>query len=219
MPSQHTLSPQSKTRNLRTYSPIFEKKRQSFGYWDKDITEHVAISTLRRIKGEPVPVYGGGDAEIFSSVIQTSVLQLPGSGPSRSQDSTVTMPANENLPRELNMLEVQGDVSAFLGEPAAGKSIIKIGLSYSPALRLRNFSKAMREGAFGWSILHSTRRDGEEPYSSFTIAEAGENAMKSALSELGAKNLGGEFYLATSDQISEAWQQVRSVSSNYPGNK
>ena len=93
-----------------------------------------------------------------------------------ANDSGYIVP--KNLPRELYILRLTGDISACLGRPDEGKTIIKTGLSYSPDLRRQSLQKAMPRGVFKWQVMKTTRKDGMIPYNSFSAAVAGENAMK-----------------------------------------
>lgn len=113
-----------------------------------------------------------------------------------------------SLPRELYVLRLRGDTDAYLGRSAPGMSIFKIGMSVSPDMRRQSFQKSMPRGAFDWLTYRTTRMDGHTPYSSHAAAVSGETAMKLHLARNG-EHLGGEFYLATHDEIDTAWRIAR----------
>lgn len=110
-------------------------------------------------------------------------------------------------PRCLYMLELNGDMCAFLGmseSDLAGRRVIKVGYSKDPRTRLRCFNNAMPACAFSWILL----RMSDPSYSAATSDEAArrEQLMKDALKRSSAECLGGEFYLADTDQIENAWR-------------
>ena len=107
------------------------------------------------------------------------------------------------LPRELYILRLNGDTDAYLGRAANGKNIYKIGLSASPDSRRQTFQKSMPRGAFVWEIIQTSTKSGFNT-STFKAAVAGEYAMKKHLAH-SSEWLGGEFYLATLEEINEAW--------------
>jgi hypothetical protein len=111
----------------------------------------------------------------------------------------------QNLPRELYVLRLSGDVTAYLGRHVDGAAIYKIGLSVSPDLRRQALQKSMPRGIFRWKVARSTRLDGHAPYNGFAAAVAGEDAMKRHLARK-AEWLGGEFYLASEAEIETAWR-------------
>jgi hypothetical protein len=167
------------------------------------------IERIRRIPYVAVPVYGG------PTIVDPTIHVLPEAraivraGPVNRTGYTVGgEPADTE--KELYVLVLDGDTSAYLGEPAAGRRICKIGMSMSPKTRLETFRSAMPKGAFTWGLYRSTRSDKERPYSGFEAALAGEEAMKEALGKR-CSWLGGEFYAATNEQIAEAWEAGRSA--------
>jgi len=120
----------------------------------------------------------------------------------------------KNTEKELYILKLKGKTSDYLGRNDLGKSIYKVGLSISPNSRLDAFNHSLPRGAFSWEIFRSTRRDGDNLYSDFSIAEKGEMAMKKFLGEdpgSAEMHLDREFYLASDKEIENAWQAGRNA--------
>ena len=63
----------------------------------------------------------------------------------------------------------------------------------------------MPQGAFSWKIDRTNKTCGLRSYPNHEVAVRGENAMKKHLAAH-ADWLGGEFYLATEDDIDAAWE-------------
>ena len=165
-----------------------------------------AFRKLRSYAYREVPVYRSNSfygTNIIGPVKNpgSSKGYVPGGNPN---GSGYYVPPEKDSEKELYILVMSGDVSAFLGESANGRMIYKVGLSISPDTRARFFNKAMPRGQFSWSILRSTCRDGDERYPDFKVAEKGEMAMKKFLAAQG-EPLGGEFYLADNDVIDKSW--------------
>ncbi len=183
-----------------------------------EVIQPALIEKLRHIPYVEVPVFGG-------EPVRDPEITYPGKGSDDNGRNKVRAgPARRmgyvvpgepvDTPKELYVLELCGDVSAYLGRPANGQRIYKIGLSLSPQTRLEAFRKAMPRGAFTWTAARTTREDGHEPYPTFEAAECGESAMKDHLAKTG-HHLGGEFYAATPDEIAKAWAKGRSAALGY----
>jgi len=106
--------------------------------------------------------------------------------------------------KELYMLELHGPLDAVFG-PMNGRRIIKVGLSTQPEDRLEAFNKTFPKSKLKWSLIRATSLDENDAYSHPKIAEAGETAMKRFLGANPSNHLGGEFYVATSENIEIAW--------------
>ena len=106
--------------------------------------------------------------------------------------------------KELYMLELTGPLDAVFG-PMNGRRIIKVGLSTQPEDRLEAFNKAFPQSKLKWSLLHATSLDENDAYPHPKIAEAGETAMKRFLGASPKNHLGGEFYIASTENIEIAW--------------
>ena len=83
--------------------------------------------------------------------------------------------------------------------------IIKAGIAKSPESRCLEFQRAIPEGAYLWRVLYSTIDAGWTSGVAPDAARDGETEMKRFLGA-NAKWLGGEFYLASEDQVEEAWR-------------
>lgn len=134
-------------------------------------------------------------------------------GPASKDGYEVSQGAHA-LPRELYVLRLDGDTSAYLGQPANGRAIYKIGLSVSPELRRLTHQKALPRGAFQWVVDRTSRGTGFGYCSSFEAAVAGEDAMKKLLTS-DAEWLGGEFYLAGRTEIDAAWRDGLAAAKSY----
>ncbi|WP_422362516.1 hypothetical protein [Pyruvatibacter mobilis] len=166
------------------------------------------VEQLRKIPFVEVPVYG------VNRALDPYVIQPP----KRRQGQVQAGPANrsgyavdgepEDAPKELYVLELEGDMEAFIEGGANGRCVYKVGQSMSAEIRLAFFQRAMPYGRFKWQLLRSTRLDGHDLYPGYDIAVAGENAIKKVLAEK-AEWLGGEFYAATIEQLNEAWEAGR----------
>lgn len=113
-------------------------------------------------------------------------------------------------PKHLYILQLDGNADHFLGEPADGRKIIKVGFSKSPAVRRDDHNRTLPRGAFAWRVLRSTLEEGIEPYPSSAHAKAGEQEMIRRLTE-SATSLGGEFFLADDTEIEAAWEVGKDV--------
>src|SRR5690606_26780323 len=76
-------------------------------------------------------------------------------GPASSDGYDVAS-GSQWTPRELYILRLDGDVDAYLGRPASGRVIIKVGLAASPDIRRQTFQKAMPRGTFQWKVDRTT---------------------------------------------------------------
>lgn len=177
------------------------------------------IDKLRQLPFVEVPVYGGsftgtGDV-VFPDAGKASASNKTGVRAGPVNRSGYSVPGEPlDTPKELYALSLSGDATAWLGKPAQGRRIYKIGLSVSPKLRLETFRKMMPEGAFVWNMHRSTSADGHQPYPAFEAAVAGEGKMKDLLGK-GGSWLGGEFYAATPQVLDEAWKAGRDVARSY----
>ena len=119
-------------------------------------------------------------------------------------------------PKHLYMLVLKGDTDAFLGENAGGRVIVKPGFSGSPATRCKVYNCALPACAYRWEILHSGVASGFDPHPSSKHARAGELAMQSVLRrQPRGQSLGGEFFLADTMLIEEAWQNGNQAAKAY----
>lgn len=117
-------------------------------------------------------------------------------------------------PKHLYILRLEGDADAFLGYPADGRVIVKVGFSGSPTTRLDAFNRALPKCAYAWTLDRSTHSDGRDAFPSCNHALAGENAMKMLLEREG-DSLGGEFFLAKPSAIARAWLAAIQAAENW----
>ena len=225
-PAHHVVEPGKWRHSLRAirafrYLPEYRRramdlfpdltrpgKAQSVAAWGEIITDPEKIDELRSIPWVEVPVFSSRRSGLGPHEPDHPIAGMVQAGPASSSGYVVSEGA-ENLPRELYVLRLVGDTAAYLDRSPDGASIYKIGLSVSPDLRRQGFQKSMPRGAFNWQIDRTTRKDGDSPYSRFSAAVAGEDAMKRHLVASKAEWLGGEFYLALEEQIADAWQAGR----------
>lgn len=192
--------------SIDDFDPTIARRARSVGSSGEELDE-ARIAKLRSIPYVEVTVFGG--PEIIFADIQVPIQgpHMVKSGPANRAGYTVSGEPPDTE-KELYALVLNGDTSKFLGKPAQGQRIFKIGLSISPKIRLDAFQKTLPKGAFGWDLYRWTRGDGHKPYPNFEAAEAGERAMKEYLGKAG-RWLNGEFYSATDSIFEAAWQAGR----------
>ncbi len=190
--------------SVRELDPALLKRALSIAGMGEMLTDPAQIALLKKTPWVEVDVY--------TPSAQAPKIDdpLPSQGQVRagpaSKDGYVVSAGTQQLQRELYILRLDGDTEAYLGKPANGRSIYKIGFSVSPDLRRQFFQKSMPRGAFQWSIYRTSTQSDFERHFSFDAAVTGENEMKNYLAK-NAEWLGGEFYLATDSQINTAWQE------------
>ena len=231
-PSHHALNPEKWRYSLKAIRAFSFLPEYRLGIDDFDPTmaprarsvaangEELDRGQVERLKEIPfaeVSIFGGPDFIVGDIHVPGTDAHKVRAGPvNRSGYSVAGEPRDTE--KELYILLLHGDTTAFLGEAAADRRIFKIGLSMSPKTRLEAFRKMLPSGAFIWELHRSTRSDGHDPYPSFEAAEAGETVMKDYLGRSG-KWLGGEFYAATMSQIESAWRNGRKVALAYRKSK
>lgn len=160
---------------------------------------------LLQLDVQEVHVYGSTEAA--DPTIQTldSALTPSRAVPPPSEPYTV---GETDGPKHLYILELQGDIAAYLGcspKEVEDKSIIKVGFSKSPLSRRNQIQSAYPEGSFKWSVLFPSPLPEQPPYANAKVAIAGEDAMKKRLVDEKAKVLGGEFFLAEEWLVYKTW--------------
>lgn len=111
-------------------------------------------------------------------------------------------------PKLLYILELQGDVAAYLScapEEVEEKSIIIVGFSKNPMARRNQIQSAYPDGSYKWSIVFPSPLPSEPPYRNAQVAIVGEDAMKKKLVDEEAISLGGEFFLAEDWLVHKTW--------------
>lgn len=160
---------------------------------------------LLQLDVQEVHVYGSTQAA--DPTIQTldSALTPSRAIPPPAEPYTV---GETDGPKFLYILELQGDISAYLGcspEDVEDKSIIKVGFSKSPLARKNQIQSAYPDGSFKWSVLFPSPMPDQPPYANAKIAITGEDAMKKRLVDEKARSLGGEFFLAEDWLVHKTW--------------
>lgn len=107
-------------------------------------------------------------------------------------------------PKSLYVLRLCGDESAFLGYPAEGRWIVKVGMSGSPTQRCSSFNDALPAGAFRWELILTNQSENQPLFPRSREAIAAEVTAHTHLHRQG-KSLRGEFFLASPEQVSAAW--------------
>lgn len=195
--------PEYRRRASEVFPDLIPRTARHVSAMGKIIYDPLKIDTLLSIPWIEVPVFSSRTNEITLTEPEGVGVGLVPAGPASSSGYTVTE-GNQHLPRELYVLRLHGDTSAFIGRPAEDAAIYKIGLSVSPDFRRQTLQKSIPRSAFRWQVHRSTRKDGHARYSGFSAAVAGEYAMKEYLAK-NAEHLGGEFYLASEHHIAAAW--------------
>ena len=117
-------------------------------------------------------------------------------------------------PKHLYILKLNGDRDAFLGRSASGQLIAKVGFSKDPTMRCADLNRCLPRGAYRWTIHKATSTEGREPFPSSGNALAAERSMKDDLLETGS-SLGGEFFLAGTRAVEDAWRRAIDVAQNW----
>lgn len=192
--------------HIREFDPtMHEEGRERSVSANAEMLRPELITQLKRLPRKEMPVYGGArpiDSAI--TVPSNNMKNYVRGGAARLKGYDVGEP--KHTEKELYILQLCGDETAFLGEDVQGKKIIKVGLSISPQTRREAFQKALPKGAYSWDVIRTTLKDGDDHYPNFATAEAGEMAMKKHLGLAEGAWLGGEFYLADDEEISRAWR-------------
>ena len=190
---------------VKDLDPKFLKRARSVAAMGEIVSDE---SLIRRLRDTPwietecyQPEFG---AEAANEEIFETKGMVP-AGPAASSSYSVAG-GTQSLPRQLYILRLHGDLDTYLGRPVGKAFIIKIGLSASPDLRRQSFQKAMPRGTFQWKVERTTTSVGLSPYPTHDIAVRGEDAMKRYLAT-NAEWLGGEFYLASREDIDGAWEE------------
>jgi hypothetical protein len=189
--------------DLADFDRTMLNRARSISAMGEILTDRALVTRLREIPFVEVEVYGRVSASGRKVDVDPTRGMVP-AGPVNAE-GYVVQGGSQFMPRELYILRLDGDTDAYLGWPAKGRVIIKIGLAASPDMRRQSLQKAMPRGTFEWKIERTTSLRGMAPYASFAIAVKGEDAMKRYLAQH-ADWLDGEFYLASREDVEAAWQ-------------
>lgn len=226
----HTLEPGKWRYSLKAFRAFkfLEEYRPHIDQFDPTVTHRAQaiskhaealseaqIQRLRQLPFMEVPIFGGPDFVPSTICVPSSSPHKVKGGPQNRSGYFIPGEPRDTV-KELYVLSLKGDISAFLGRSANGLEIHKVGLSISPKARLESFQRTLPKGSFSWSLYRSTGQDGHTPYPSFDAAERGENAMKDHLG-FGRPDrwLGGEFYLAAKTEMEAAWNAGRNAALTY----
>lgn len=190
--------------DVRDLDPQLLARARSVSAMGEVITDLEQLRLLRETPWTEVDVYTSSAAlDARRGPIPARPGMVP-AGPA-SDEGYVVAGGSQWLPRELYVLKLKGDIENYLGHPAEGRVIVKVGLSASPDHRRQSFQKAMPRGAFHWVVDRTTSSCGLPFCASHAHAVRGEDAMKRHLA-VHAEWLGGEFYLAAPSVVDVAWQ-------------
>lgn len=150
-----------------------------------------------------MPVFGGPTIDGFLPGPAREVLRPSRPGPVSQAPHMVR---EAEGPKHLYVLRLNGNADHLLGRSVGAAEIVKVGFSRSPETRCADHNRALPACAFDWQVARSTFVDGRQPFPSSRHALAGEAAMKDALEQAG-ESLGGEFFLADTESIEQAWSE------------
>jgi hypothetical protein len=207
------VTPESRM-NVRDFAPdaTATEAWQHIGSRGVKLNRQEALNILK-LDLQEVDVYGENPI-IGSSPATAKKLLAPSKAGPVSQSPFVTKESEG--PKHLYVLRLNGDTDAFLGERAGGKMIVKSGFSKSPQTRCDDHNRALPRCAYRWQVLYSGVASGFAPYPSSDHAKAGERAMQEILCrQPDGFSLGGEFFLAESELIEEAWQRGNQIAKEY----
>ena len=172
------------------------------------VSDRKKLRKMRKIPYIEVPVYSSSkNTEPLHEELPILNHMVP-AGPVNSGGYAVP----ERAPKiswKNYILRLNGGTGAYLKRRKEASFIYKIGISVDPDMRRDFFQKSMPKGRFEWEIYKTSKNENKRL--DFYKARAGEDAMKSYLSENANKNkdvewLGGEFYLASEKRINKAWK-------------
>ncbi|MFL9828080.1 hypothetical protein [Rhodoplanes sp. SY1] len=207
------VTPESRM-DVREFAP----EATSTGAWQHIGARGVRLSrqealNILKLDLQEVDVFGENPI-IGSAPGSAKEILAPSKPGPVSQNAFVTRESEG--PKHLYVLRLHGDTDAFLGEPANGKMIVKAGFSRSPRTRCDDHNRTLPKCAFHWEILYSGPASGYDPFPSSDHAKAGERTMQGVLcSRSSGRSLGGEFFLADSDLVLEAWQKGNLAAKEY----
>ena len=207
------VTPESQME-VREFAPVATARNawQHIGSRGEPLSHKEALNILK-LDLQEVDVYG--ENPIIASALGTAkeILAPSRAGPV-SQSPFVTREAEG--PKHLYILKLCGDTDAFLGEPSEGKLIVKAGFSKSPRTRCDDFNRALPKCAFRWEVLYSGSLSGFEAYPTSAHAIAGERVMHTVLcTGPRGRSLGGEFFLAESALVAQAWDDGNYAAKEY----
>lgn len=160
---------------------------------------------LLQLDAYEVPVYGQ-ETEVDGAIRTLETALAPSRAVSPAMEPYWV--GETDGPKHLYILELKGDIAAYLGRSADqidGMSIIKVGFSKSPLSRRDQIQSAYPHGQFKWIVRFPDNIPDIAPYPNAKVAIVGEDAMKKRLVDEGAEVLGGEFFLAEDWLVHSTW--------------
>ncbi|MEP2942345.1 MAG: hypothetical protein ABJO72_00950 [Hyphomicrobiales bacterium] len=179
------------------------------------------IANLMRLPVRQVPVFNG---EIADNEQPNQTLANIAKKVSRAiyPPKEPYFCAESDGPKYLYILRLSGDAGDWLSpheKPQKEAQIYKVGFSKNPISRARQIQSAYPEGRFKWEILFPDPIPTVAMYPDAKTAIAGEDAMKEYLAKDKKRILGGEFFLATKEEITAAWQYGNEVANKFAANQ
>ncbi|KPF78323.1 hypothetical protein IP88_03970 [alpha proteobacterium AAP81b] len=110
-------------------------------------------------------------------------------------------------PKSLYVLRLRGDESAYLGRPAEGRWIVKVGMSGSPSSRCDALNSSFPAGVYRWELVHTNASAGWPLFPRSMEAIRAETQLKAYLHQH-ETSLGGEFFLASETAVAAAWKSA-----------
>ena len=190
---------------------------QSVSTWSRPLPS-LQVSKLATLPCREVKVFGNDSYEHSDEIIIPKQHKgYSRGGNFRQRGYSVSEP--KNTEKELYVLQLMGNASAFLGKSAGTKGIYKVGLSMSPKTRKSSLNSAFprvldgTNTAYHWEINRTTVGSAFIKFPDFKSAETQEMVMKKYLgvSNPNAEYLGGEFYLAEPEEVDIAWQKAHKI--------
>ena len=189
--------------DTREFDPTLVKNGRAVGAHGKTIADTRQLTVLRETPWREVPVYQPQNNAAAEGTVAASKGWVR-AGP-ENQGGYAVPAMTQNLTRHLYILRLDGPTDVLLGTLANGRRVVKIGLAASPESRRTQFQAAIPRCVFTWKTHRTTLKPDIGARWTFQAAEAGEYAMKRSLAAQ-ATHLDGEFYLASDEQINEAWR-------------
>jgi hypothetical protein len=155
--------------DIDEFDPTLVSRARPVAVYGEEL-DSAQVERLKRIPYVEVSVFGGPQFIIGDIHVPRTDPQMKAGPVNRAGYVVAGEPPDTE--KELYVLVLDGDTSAFLGNAPSDQRIFKIGLSLSPKTRLDAFRKTLPRGAFSWAMYRSTRVDGHDPYPSHEAARS-----------------------------------------------
>ncbi|MDA5630856.1 MULTISPECIES: hypothetical protein [Agrobacterium] len=207
------VTPESRM-DVREFAPLATETEawQHIGARGVKLSRQEALNILK-LDLQEVDVYGENQI-IGSSPGSAKEILAPSKAGPVSQTPFTTKESEG--PKHLYVLKLEGDADVFLGKSTKGKLIVKAGFSKSPLTRRDDHNRALPRCAYRWEVLYSGQASGFAPHPTSDHAKAGERAMQEILCrDPDGMSLGGEFFLAETELILEAWHKGNYIAKEF----